>query len=438
MKNNSNRKSGPAGGSFRTALMAGAAAAALAVGVAAGVAFQDYAYAAQGGNTSKGAVMQRGGSGGGAGKGQMRQGAGSTLEQRILRDDLTAEEDEDSDRPVWAGREGDRDQTPGGGLKGSDTRKGDIYGDLYVILRDTNGVPILNDGGFVQPIAFETDADGNLVPVLDENGDYVLLPLNEEGDIDPTQIPEGETWVAAEVDFGRLSIARSPDMVMDRSLEEAYLALTTADSISLDASGRVVVVVDGVEQTFDSPLINLALYLDLINYGNLILRDADGDPILDADGNVQPLLPTSILPDSETALSQADLDLAATLFAAAGDKTSTVTVDMVVYMNTILGVDGTLEGDYVDFSTYSYDRADAYEGITTTVLVQQPDGSYLVQEVDVLDAVFGGEDGEFDATTENVTATMVDGFAAASDDALQVLEFIHEFAPPADLVSTTN
>jgi len=251
-------------------------------------------------------------------------------------------------------------------------------------------------------------------------------------------IPEGESWVAAEVDFGRLSIARSPDQVMDRSLEEAYLALTSADSVTLDPSGRVVVVIDGVEQTFDSPLINLALYLDLINYGNLVLRDADGEPILDADGNVQPLLPTSILPDSDTALSQADLDLAATFFAAAGDKTSTVTVDMVVYMNTILGVDGSLEGDYVDFSTYAYDRADAYDGITTTVLVQQSDGSYVVEEVNVLDAVFGGEDGDFDATTENLSATMVDGFTAASDDALQVLEFIHEFAPPTDLLSTTN
>lgn len=422
-----------AGRWLRPAIFAGVAT--LAVGLAAGLAVQDYASAAQGGNTSKGAMMQRkGGSGGGAG--QMRQGAGSTLEQRILREDLAEEPGEDSDRPAWAGREGDRDQTPGGGLKGSDTRKGDIYGDLYVILRDTNGVPILNDGGFVQPIAFETDAQGNLVPVLDENGNYVLLPLNEEGDIDPTQIPEGETWVAAEVDFGRLSIARSPDMVMDRALEEAYTALTAADSVTLDPSGRIVVVVDGVEQTFDSPLINLALYLDLVNYGNLILRDADGNPIL-VDGQVQPLLPTSILPDSDSALSQADLDLAATLFAAAGDKTSTVTVDMVVYMNAILGVDGSLEGDYVDFSTFSYDRAAAYDGITATVLVEQPDGSYIVKDVAVLDAVFGGEDGVFDAATENVTATMVDGFAAASDDALQVLEFIHDMAPP-ELLSTTT
>lgn len=422
-----------AGRWLRPAIFVGVAM--LAVGLAAGLAVQDYASAAQGGNTSKGAMMLRkGGSGGGAG--QMRQGAGSTLEQRILRDDLAEEPGEDSDRPAWAGREGDRDQTPGGGLKGSDTRKGDIYGDLYVILRDANGVPILNDGGFVQPIAFETDAQGNLVPVLDENGDYVLLPLNEEGDIDPSQIPEGETWVAAEVDFGRLSIARSPDTVMDRALDEAYTALTAADSVTLDPSGRIVVVIDGVEQTFDSPLINLALYLDLVNNGNLILRDADGNPIL-VDGQVQPLLPTSILPDSDAALSQADLDLAATLFAAAGDKTSTVNVDMVVYMNAILGVDGTLEGDYVDFSTFSYDRAAAYDGITTTVLVQQPDGSYVVETVNVLDAVFGGTDGVFDATTENVTATMVDGFAAASDDALQVLEFIHDMAPP-ELLSTTT
>lgn len=426
-----------AGKRLRPALFAGAAV--LAVGLATGLAVTDFASAAQGGGTSKGAMMRMQGNGGGAGggQGQMRQGAGSTLEQRILRDDLAEEPGEDSDRPEWAGREGDRDQTPGGGNEGGDRMKGVLYGDLYVILRDANGVPILNDGGFVQPIAFEVDAEGNIVPVLDENGDYVLLPLNEEGEIDPSQIPEGETWVAAEVEFSRLSIGRSPDRVLDQALSEAYLALTEADSVTLDPGGRITVTIDGVEQTFDSPLINLALYIDLLNYGNLILRDADGDPILDEGGNVQPLLPTAILPDSNTALSQADLDLAASLFAAAADKTSVVTVDMVVYMNSILGIEGTLADGYVDFSTYSYDRAAALDGITATVLVEQPDGSYIVKEVAVLDAVFGGADGVFDPATENVTASMVDGFTAASDDALQVLEFIHDMAPP-ELLSTTN
>lgn len=414
----------------RSLFLAGAAAIMMAFGAA--TLADSTAWAAQG-DTSKGAMLRKGGSGGSVG--QMRQGAGSTLEQRILRGGYSTEAAEDSDRPDWAGREGDRDQTPGGGNEGGDSMKGDLYGDLYIILRDASGIPILTAGGFVQPIAFTVDADGNLVPVLDENGDYVLMPLDAEGEVDPTQIPEGANWVVAEVEFSRLSISRSPDMVIDRALDEAYLALTEADQITLDPSGRIVVTIDGVESTFDSPLINLALYEQLVTYGNLILRDADGNPIL-VDGNVVPLLPTSILPDSATALSQADLDLAATLFAAAADKSGTVNVDVIVYMNSILGIDGTLTGDYVNYSAFSYDRASAYADVTAEVMVLQPDGSYLVQDVSILDAVFGGEDGEFDAATENLTAANVDGFAAATDDALQVIEFIHNYAPPE--VATTE
>jgi len=422
------RKAGGAGECLRSLLVI--ATAVLAVCLVTSMVLQDQSLAAQGGETSKGAMWRKGGDGGGkaGGQGLMRQGSGTTLEQRILRQDLEVEPGEDSDRPDWAGREGDRDQTPGGGSQGGDRMKGTLYGDLYVILRDVNGVPILNDGGFVQPIAFEVDAQGNLVPVLDENGNYVLLPLDEEGAIDPTQIPEGELWVAAEVEFSRLSVGRSPDMVLDRSLSEAYVAFLDADTVTLDAGGRIVVN----EETLDAPLINLALYIDLLTYGNLILRDADGNPILDENGDVRPLLPTSILPDSDPALSQADLDLAASLFAAAADKTSVVTVDMVVYMNSILGIDGTLPGDYVDFSSFTYDRASALSGVTATVLVEQPDGTYVVKDVSVLDAVFGGEDGTFDPVTENVTASMVDGFTAASDDALQVLEFIHTYAAPEE------
>lgn len=395
------------------------------------------AWAAQGGGSSKGAMLRKGGAGDGGGAGLMRQGAGSTLEQRILRGNFTAEEAEDSDRPEWAGREGDRDQTPGGGNKGGDSMKGDLYGDLYIILRNSSGVPILNDDGYVQPIAFTVDAEGNLVPVVDANGDYVLLPLNEEGEIDPTEIPDGANWVPAEVEFSRLSIARSPDSVVTRALDEAYLALLAADQVTLDPSGRIIVTIDGEESTFDSPLINLALYEQIVTYGNLILRNDEGEPI-DEEGNVVTnpndyvvLLPTSILPDSNTTLSQADLELAATLFAAAADKSGTINVDIVVYMNSILGIDGTLAGDYVDYSAYSYDRADAYDGVTAEVMVLQDDGvTWLVETVNILDAVFGGEDGTFDETTENLTASNADGFTAATDDALQVIEFIHQYAPP--------
>ena len=65
--------------------------------------------------------------------------------------------DEDSDRPEWAGVPGGK---AGGGTSPDAGGSGDLYGDIYVILRDDHGVPILNANGFVQPI----DADGTLSP----------------------------------------------------------------------------------------------------------------------------------------------------------------------------------------------------------------------------------------------------------------------------------
>ena len=62
----------------------------------------------------------------------------------------------------------------------SGTKKGDLYGDMYVILRDENGVPILKeitlaDGSkiyVVQPV----DAAGNPLP-LDAEGNLVDATL---------------------------------------------------------------------------------------------------------------------------------------------------------------------------------------------------------------------------------------------------------------------
>ena len=43
----------------------------------------------------------------------------------------------------------------GGGGGGEVPDTGTLYGDLYVVLRDVNGVPIFDDNGCLQPIAAE-------------------------------------------------------------------------------------------------------------------------------------------------------------------------------------------------------------------------------------------------------------------------------------------
>lgn len=108
----------------------------------------------------------------------------------------------------------------------------------------------------------------------------------------------------------------------------------------------------------------------------------------------------------------------AALLAAGADKTGTILVDTVIYINSILGINSP---DYFDFSTYEYDREDTWGDVVVTVLVLQSDGvTYKAEPVNVYDTPLGGTD--WVDTTEG----SADDFAAAADDYLQVLEFVHD------------
>jgi len=192
----------------------------------------------------------------------------------------------------------------------------------------------------------------------------------------------------------------------------------TGAVITLDAAGRLVITVDGVSKTIDSPLENLALYKAIM------LLPTVNDPatpyddtrtittIKSSDGGkvTTPLtftIPTTVNIDM----------LKASLLAAAADKTKTVTLDVVMYMNAILFPNTDLT---TFLSSFNYDRSDTYTGKLVTVLVKQPDGvTYIATEVDLYVAVFGS----VDYATSGTSAT---DFAQAVDDALQVLEFVHD------------
>ena len=98
----------------------------------------------------------------------------------------------------------------GGGMENPD------YGDLIVIERDRDGVPVLDASGCLQP--------------LDINGDPILLDSECE-------VPDGATVV--EVDFGRLSLARSPEKVKQQALDEVIQAIKDCLRVSLDPAGRL-------------------------------------------------------------------------------------------------------------------------------------------------------------------------------------------------------
>lgn len=327
-----------------------------------------------GGQVQKGKSDSAGGSHGGA----------ASMGKKIFR----ASPSEDSDRPIWAGVKGGK-AGGGGQPTGAGTKKGDLFGDMVVLLRDANGVPILNADGLVQVIAFIYDSNGNLIPLTNPDGSLVVIPYNAEGDL-LTQVTIGTTTYdvyPAEVDLGRLSVGRSPTKVLDHALSEALAKLTAPGAIiTLDSSGRLVV--NGV--TIDSPLENLALY-DAYMSGTLTIALPDGfDP--------------------------------ASLLAAASDKTGTITVDTVVYMNSILGINTPTS--YYDFSTYDYDRYTTWSNVTVTVLVLQSDGvTYVATPVNVYEAVFSSTN-----WVDPTTVGGADDFATAANDYLQVLEFVHDNA----------
>ncbi len=300
--------------------------------------------------------------------------------------------DEDSDRPEWAGVPGGK---AGGGTSPDAGGSGDEYGDLYVILRDDQGVPILSPNGFVQPVA----ADGT------------LIPLDEEGaPVDATLVQE--------VELGRTNVARSPDSVLANRLEEVVIALNTAEAIALDPAGRILVTIDGETRTIDSPLENLAIYEALMTNGTI--------------QGVTATLPAELSNLTDGTFSSADLTSAGTFLAAATDKSAPLTNDEIAYLNRILDIGISTVGDSdvtysaVDYSQFSYDRSDAYGDVLYTVLIRQEDGSYMPTEVNIYEAVFGGS--EPDVTDGTFTA-----FTQATDDARAVINYIHEYEVPGEL-----
>ena len=389
-----------------TAALAAAVALAISGGAASlhfspiGVASaQDSHGSGAGGDSHKGS---KGGAGKGAKKGSGSDTSshgtpgGKSVESEVLRGSdaehgSTEESSPDKKGPKYSGGKSSTGKPGGAG-----TKKGDLYGDVVAILRDANGVPILDQYDHVQPV----------------NANGVALPLTPEGDV----VAEYANLVVP-VEFSRLSVARSPTKVMDKAYAEAISALNSADLISTDASGRLVVTVNGEAKTIDSPLENLALYQALMNNGYL--------PGLDLKSGVS-LGSLSFL--NVKSATNADFLQAAAFLAAASDKSGSINSDTVVYTDAFLHVVGTTPivgadgASYVNFSTVSYDRAGTYTG-DVTYLKSSGVGTYVSVTEPVMTAVFGGV---------NYTGTQVDGFTQAADDARAVIEFVHAHPVPLD------
>lgn len=301
-------------------------------------------------------------------------------------------------RPDWAGGGGNHDSTGHGNGKGSGnpnagTKKGDTYGDMYIILRDDNGIPILNSDGYVQPV--------------DANNDP--LPLDEEGNLIDEE-------AAIEVEIGRLNVSRSPAKVLDRRLTEVHIFLEQADAITTDPAGRLLVTTAGVEKTIDAPLENLALYRELMNNGKINVN-------LKATVDIDPALGNLFNGDSD--LSANDMLIAASLLAGGADKTVTMTVDEIIYINTIIGLEGTIpvnEVHYINFANFIYNRSAHYGSRTADILVETSPGVFERRTVNIYETVF---------TNINYSGSgTAAAFTRAADDARRVINYIHEYEVP--------
>ena len=368
------------------------------------------AYAHEDGGTSEGGSgghrgamgAQQGGRGGGGTGGQGYHGGRSMSD--VLSDDG---DEEDSDRPEWAGVPG-RDGKPGRPAAGEDTQKGGDYGDLFVVLRNDDGSPVT-----VGSEHYILLADGTVV-------------LTEGGEVPPGVSAE----LLQPVEFGRMNIARAPDSVMEHALTEALSKLdgltVTAETIEAltDAAGRFTI--DGL--TIDSPLENLALYQALLTAET----NDEGVLVLTATSSHDGADTTYTLLVDPTLR----LDLAASALAASSDKTGELLIDEVVLISSFLGVEDELAALV---GAYNYDREAAYD-VVVNVLVEQPDGSFVPTDVNLYQTL-SADDGDIygfntverpyllpdGSLAVDTNLTGIDIFTQAADDAVQAIEFVHEF-----------
>jgi len=324
------------------------------------------------------------------------------------------------------GRGGGGNGGGGGGGNGGGTD----YGDLVVCLRTADGVPIYlpfageNSTEYLPyPIKFD-DTYGK--PVTDVNSYYATFDYDEEG-----VLVEEEGFFVKEADFGRTSLTRSPQRVLDAALAEAIVALTQngVTNITTDASGRLVAIIgaedwvvnfddivgneEDNDKTIDSPRENMAIYQSLM--GNGLSELAAIASYFSADDV---------------------MNLAVGALAAAGDKTGNISVDEIAYMNDWV-IDWELldEGterlfpdekdrNYFNYAGFSYDRQLTYEDKYVRITTLNPDGSWSESYESLYDVTPWTSPSKL-VDWANGQNTNITGFANAADDAVQVLEFIH-------------
>lgn len=298
-----------------------------------------------------------------------------------------------------------------------------------------------------------------------------LIPLDPE-----CKVPEAfeASWgtQVMEADAGRFNLSRSPQDGLDAAYEEVLATLNQALWFGVDPAGRLLLqlpvvdeygdIIDSRMKTIDSPRENLALYQRVLWNGclpdtaNIVLSE-ESIALLEASALAH-------LVCNDTPPTDADFQRAASFLAGAGDKTGRVTLDLLIYLNDRLELNEIIWAPnkkeiediiYYDFLDFSYDRCDEHAGTTATLLqpvgTAEPPVSYNVEEgVTIFDKRFNyawptepcvANSTSYDLYDLVDANTPIINFVRAADDALTIIEYIHNYEVPAwplDPVPETN
>ena len=360
---------------------------------------------------------------------------------------------------------------------------GDAYSDLYIVLRDPDGVPIkvtfpTAEGTVecVQPISYSLiPTIGDVTPVATENPvdgrDVYLVPLvgelaptapliaaaEEEVEAEPCDPQSDFSAYVSEVELERLNLVRTTDTVLWKKLIEVGARLNDAVAITLDGAGRITT--DGV--TIDASPDHAAIYAanfmepypdptakdggklnggpgGLMDTGTIRYWDAEAGADTNGDGTpdgafVYPLGQTAQVSEFDEWM------LAAAAIGTAAGKSVPITIDTIAYYNRVaapnsdisdwghvspLPQTGIADEQFIDYTEFSYERADVYQGCT--IWLDVPTLTWKVGTVlDRIELDEYPDIVDLDAQTIPGTVKNVAGFAQLADDVRAVINYLH-------------
>lgn len=275
--------------------------------------------------------------------------------------------------------------------------KGELYGDLWQVVRNDNGEPILDSNNCPQPVASETilwpdSIERDTVPMeLDEQNECIIV--------------EGYEEYVVEIELGRLNgvrVALTNPRVLHRHLYDVVNSLNSAVDVKLDVAGRLVYGLDedGTVNyyTVDSPRAGLALYWSLMEWGKL-----EGTIDLMVDGT---WVPTNI----SLTLDDAILDAEGLGYLKHGDA--------ACQSNALNCGVSRLPSGFVDFSTFSHTTQDVFSGVDVSYVERQDDPScgYVDKTDDLWERVLN---------SDPYTGSNIGAFVKLAEDTRNTIQFIH-------------